>query len=211
MFCPSCSAPSAEGAKFCKSCGFSLTALTNALSGSSPNDPVRDREYKRARKQIADGIQGSAIGAAFAVGAVVAYLLLPQSGAYYAVSLGLALFGVIKLFKSIGNIVDAKMGAKMLGSQAPAPRGTGNLTAAPTGPPVPPTTRVSQLLAGDATTPVTPARPPSPPAGEKAVNPGLPGGVPSTGRVSTGRVYREHSSPLRKPDKESDLLSKLRS
>src|SRR5262245_33520269 len=211
MFCPSCSSPTADGAKFCKSCGFSLTVITQALSGSSTlSDPLRDREFKRARKQITDGIQGASIGAALAVGAIVAYILMPQSAIYYIIELILALAGVIKLFKSIGHIIDAKVGTKLLNQTTPQ-RGTGALptTTPQTFAPVPPTTRVSQRLPGDATTPVNPSKEPGPASPDRPANPGFPS-VPGTTRVGTGRVYREHSSPLRKPEKEGGFLSKLR-
>ena len=211
MFCPSCSASTVEGAKFCKACGFSLTAVTQALTGAALTDPLRDREYKRARKQITDGIHGAAIGAGLTVGAIVAYLLLPAGAAYYAVSLILALAGVIKLFKSIGQIIDAKVGSKLLGPGAQLPRGTGSLAGQQQAfTPAAPTTRVSQRLPADATTPVTPSKEPSPTTSERPMTPGLPGNPPGTTRVSTGRVYREHSSPLRKPEKEGGFLSKLR-
>ncbi|HEU4390762.1 MAG TPA: zinc ribbon domain-containing protein [Blastocatellia bacterium] len=207
MFCPSCSATTVEGAKFCKACGFSLTAITQALSGTAMTDPLRDRELKRARKQIADAIQGSAIGAALTVGAIVAYVMLPAGATYYAVSLVLALGGVIKLFKSIGQIIDAKVGSKLL-NPGVQPRGTGSLAGQQQSfAPAAQTTKVSQRMpAGDATTPVTPSKDPSPSTAERPISPGVPG----TSRVSTGRVYREHSSPLRKPEKEGGFLSKLR-
>ena len=68
MYCPGCSTQAAEGAKFCKSCGMNLSVVTQALSGGvSVSDPLRDREFKRARKQVSDGIQGLAIGSAVIV------------------------------------------------------------------------------------------------------------------------------------------------
>jgi hypothetical protein len=92
------------------------------------------------------------------------------------------------------------------------PRGTGSLAGQQqqSYAPAPPTTRVSQRLPADATTPVTPSKDPSPSTAERPLPPGMPGSTPTTGRVSTGRVYREHSSPLRKPEKEGGFLSKLR-
>lgn len=214
MFCPSCSSPTAEGAKFCKSCGLSLTVVTKALSGTTTSDPLREREYKRARRQISDGIQGASIGAALLIGAVVAYLLLPADGLYYAVSLALALGGLIKLFRSIGHVVDARVGPRLLENGAPVARGSGGLSGQPA-PAGAPTTRVSQRLAVDATKPaVAPAAPPpeavSPGERTDGRTPANPASLVGANRVGTSRVSREHSSPLRKSDKELEILSKLR-
>ena len=89
MFCPTCSTAAAEGAKFCKTCGLNLTIVTQALSGGViAADPMRDREYKRARKSISDGIQGVAVGAALllAIGLIgsgfLAVPVLTGSSAY---------------------------------------------------------------------------------------------------------------------------------
>lgn len=221
MFCPSCSSPTAEGAKFCKSCGLSLTVVTQALNGSPvTSDPIREREYKRARRQVSDGIQGAAIGAALLMGAAVAYLLLPKDGIFYAVSLGLALAGLIKLFRSIGHVVDAKVGPRLLEKSGQVTRATGNLAPqpAPTGLG---TTRVSQRLSVDVTkhgqTPKelpqpekveTPAWSQSP--GSESPGSQSPGTPIGTTRVGTSRVGREQSSPLRKSEKGQDVLSRLR-
>jgi hypothetical protein len=59
MYCPGCSTQANDGAKFCKSCGLNLSVITQALNGGMVvSDPIRDREFKRARKQISDGIHG---------------------------------------------------------------------------------------------------------------------------------------------------------
>src|SRR5881396_1723979 len=103
MYCPGCSTQSIEGAKFCKSCGMNLSVVTQALNGGVViSDPIRDREFKRARKQISDGIHGSAIGAALLVAAALLYFLIRTTPWIYPVSIVLALGGIIKLFRSIG-------------------------------------------------------------------------------------------------------------
>jgi len=181
------------------------------------SDPLRDREFKRARKQISDGIQGSAIGTALLVSASLPYFLMrmiemPVNTYVYTVSLALALAGIIKLFRSIGSIIDSKIGPKLL-DPALQPRATGGLSA-PIAQAAATTVRPSQRLS------------PEPSRG----NGGQPGhtrlatvdgqvnvasSLPappdeSLSRPVTGRINREHSSPLRKLEKEDDLLSKLR-
>ena len=206
MYCPGCSTKSADGAKFCKACGMNLTVITQALSGAvSVQDPARDREYKRTRRQISDGINGVALGGAILVAAVIAYTLIPYAPFAYSITLILALVGLIKLFRNVGNILDAKVGNKLLDS-ALQPRTTGGLSAGnlPTNPaftkpsvdprrPVAPTARVS--LTGSL------AKPSS-----ASLNEPSPASPPSL----TGRVNREHSSPLRKLDFEEELMSRLR-
>src|ERR1051325_6504832 len=128
MYCPGCSTQSIEGAKFCKSCGMNLNVIIQALNGGVIiSDPARDREFKRARKQISDGIQGSAIGAAILVAAALSYFLIPRSSWVYVVSLTLALAGIIMLFRSIARIIDAKIGPKLL-DPALQPRARGGLS-----------------------------------------------------------------------------------
>ena len=215
MYCPSCSTQSIEGAKFCKTCGMNLGVVTQALSGGvTVTDPLRDREYKRARKQISDGIQGFSVGAAFLAGAALAYFIMPRNTYVYVVALGLALVGIIILFRSIGRIIDAKVGQKLL-DPALQPRGTGGLTSSqPNQTPVALNTRQSQRLVADPLR--NPAAQPAntrPVAAEKMPDqlPQIPATpLEAIPRPLTGRVNREHSTPLRKPDKEEDLISKLR-
>jgi hypothetical protein len=113
--------------KFCKSCGMNLSAITQALNGGVVvSDPLRDREFKRTRKQISDGIHGSAVGAALLVAAALPYILIPKTPWVYTVSLLLALGGIVKLFRGVGSILDAKVGPKLV-DPALQPRGTGGL------------------------------------------------------------------------------------
>jgi hypothetical protein len=206
MYCPGCSKQSADGAKFCKACGMNLTVVTQALSGSvAVQDPVRDREYKRNRRQISDGISGGAIGIAILVAAGVAYALIPNTPFAYTVTLILALVGLIKLFRNIGNILDAKVGNRLLDPSL-QPRTTGSLNAislpgASAGSRtsdenrrlVPPTARITSpgTLNKSGSAQLSPQSFSAPPA-------------------MTGRVNREHSSPLRKLDIEDELMSRLR-
>ena len=204
MYCPGCSTHSMDGAKFCKSCGMNLSVITQALNGGVViSDPIRDREFKRARKQISDGIHGSAIGAALLVAAALLYFLIHTTTWIYPVSLMLALGGIIKLFRSVGSIVDAKVGPKLL-DPALQPRATGGLNSSQS---FPATVRSSQRLSTGQ------------PAHTRAIameseSGGTP--VPSEtpgenfARPLTGRINREHSSPLRSFDKDDDLMSKLR-
>ena len=212
MYCPGCSTQASEGVKFCKVCGMNLGVITQAMNGGVViSDPVRDREYKRARKQISEGIQGSAIGAALLIAAALAYSFLPRNTYVYVLCLGLGLGGVIQLFKSIAGIVDAKVGPKLL-DPALQPRATGNLssTAISTGGPV--NVRASQRLPADMpglSKPNTTGTRPVIAGGEHQ---GQAGPVPqpeSAPRPGTGRVNREHSSSLKGFDKD-DLMSKLR-
>ena len=193
---------------------MNLGVVTQALNGGvTVTDPLRDREYKRARKQISDGIQGVAVGAAFLAGAALAYFIMPRNSYVYAIALGLALVGIIILFRSIGRIIDSKVGQKLL-DPALQPRGTGGLTSSqPLVSPVAANTRQSQRLVADPLR--NPAAQPAntrPVAVEKAQDalPQIPAPLESIPRPLTGRVNREHSTPLRKPDKEEDLISKLR-
>jgi hypothetical protein len=214
MYCPTCSSAAAEGAKFCKTCGLNLTIVTQALSGGViASDPMRDREYKRARKSISDGIQGMAVGAALLLAAAGAYMLLPKERLAYIVALAAALAGLVTFFRSLGHIVDAKIGPKLLDpalqnrGTGPLPGGLVGATAVISGQGRRPgseagkSTVLQQDLARTPGPDKVSARPPN--------SPGAPGpNVPP--RMGTGRVNREHSSPLRKTGREDDLLSKLR-
>lgn len=219
MYCPGCSTQSIEGAKFCKACGINLNFISQALNGSVVvSDPFRDREFKRARKQISDGIQGSAIGAALLVAAALPYILMrviemPVNTYVYTISLALALGGIVKLFRSIGSIIDAKIGPKLL-DPALQPRGTGGLSA-PIAQAVNPSGRPSQRLSPDLVKPNGGAHH----GNTRPVSAESPVSVPpilaapldeNLARPVTGRINREHSSPLRKLEKEDDLMSKIR-
>src|SRR5688572_14814574 len=130
MYCPSCSTKAIEGAKFCKSCGMNLTIITQAINGSvAVTEPGRDREFKRARRQISEGIKGAAIGAAILIAAALAYLLITNAPFAYGITLLLALVGLIKLFINIGGILDAKVGAKLV-DQTLQTRASGGLNGA---------------------------------------------------------------------------------
>ena len=194
---------------------MNLGVVTQALNGGvTVTDPLRDREYKRARKQISDGIHGFAVGGAFVAGAALTYFLVPRSSYVYALALALALFGIIKIFRSVGSIIDARVGPKLL-DPALQPRGTGGLSSTLANQTTPATNvRPSQRLVADALR--NPAAQPAntrPVAGEKGVEQLLQSPLPPLDGMSrplTGRVNREHSTPLRKPDPEEDLISKLR-
>ncbi|HEY7912186.1 MAG TPA: hypothetical protein VIG62_09775, partial [Blastocatellia bacterium] len=176
--------------------------------GMVVSDPIRDREFKRARKQISDGIHGSAIGAALVVAAAVPYFLIERSSWLYTVTLVLALAGIVKLFKSVGSIIDAKVGPKLLDPSLQT-RATGNLNGAGLPANVRPSQRLPELdkvAAG----PVSHTRPVSPEEASNAAH--LPANLPASSppRIGTGRINREHSSPLGKLDKDDDLMSRLR-
>jgi hypothetical protein len=194
--------------KFCKSCGMNLSAVTQALNGGvvAVSDPLRDREFKRTRKQISDGIHGSAVGTALLIGAALPYFLIPSTTWMYTASLVLALAGIVKLFRSIGSIIDAKVGPKLI-DPALQPRGTGGLgngVSLPTG--VRPSQQSQRLVAGQ------PANTRAFALEGEARASALPTEPPpeSLVRPMTGRINREHSSPLRAFDKDDDLISKLR-
>jgi hypothetical protein len=217
MYCPSCSTQANEGAKFCKSCGINLNVITQALNGGAiVSDPARDREYKRARKQITDGIHGSAVGAALLIAAALPYLLTKLNGMamntyVYTLSLAIALAGIVKLFRSIGSIIDAKVGPKLL-DPALQPRGTGGLNVAQAVAPA--SVKQSQRLSSDPVKAngqqIAHTRPVS--FGNSSH---LPSSLPpqneeNAARQATGRINREHSSPLGRIEKEDELMSKLR-
>jgi hypothetical protein len=218
MYCPICSTQAIEGAKFCKSCGMNLNVVTQALNGSvAISDPLRDREFKRARKQITDGIQGLSIGAALFLAAALPYVLtrlvgMPMNTYIYTLSLFLALAGIVKLFRSTGSIIDAKVGQKLLdpalqpraasGGLSPTQSAANPAAAKPSRPlPVdpskagvaPPVSTRPFALEGNGDTPAV-----EPPIEDLLARP------------VTGRINREHSSPLRRFEKEDDLLSRLR-
>jgi hypothetical protein len=184
---------------------MNLTIIAQAINGGVVvADPARDRDYKRTRKQISGGINGAAIGAALLIAAVVAYLTMKETGLFaYPVTLVLALIGLIKLFKNIGEIVDAKVGAKLIEAQ-PQPRPTGGLNSTGIGSPI-----AGSRNSGEFRSPlVNPTR---------VVSTGtLTPSKPSTGstgdkpQASTGRVNREFSTPLRKADMDEDIMARLR-
>jgi len=183
---------------------MNLSAVTQALNGGVVvSDPLRDREFKRTRKQISDGIHGSAVGLALLVAAALPYFLIPKTPWVYTASLLLALGGIVKLFRGVGSIIDAKVGPKLV-DPALQPRATGGLN---NGQSLPPGVRPSQRLSagqpantrafaleGEASGSALPSEP----SGE------------SLARPMTGRINREHSSQLRAFDKDDDLMSKLR-
>jgi hypothetical protein len=212
MYCPSCSTKAIEGAKFCKSCGMNLNIISQALTGSlGVADPLRDRDYKRARKEISEGINGSAIGAAFLVAAGLGFFLVPNHTLVYVAELVLALFGLVKLFRSVARILDAKVGSKLMDPQR-QPRSTGALSTAAASSSAPAGNRVSQRLSNPAS-PAGPGGNTRPVAPDSSSTPtSLPPaqGEPAPARAFTGRVNREHSSPLRRPDRDEDLMAKLR-
>jgi hypothetical protein len=184
---------------------MNLSVITQALSGGVVvvSDPIRDREFKHARKQISDGIHGSAVGAALLVAAALPYFLIPKTPWIYTVSLLLALGGIVKLFRSIGSIVDAKVGPKLL-DPALQPRATGGLnngSALLTAP------RPSQRLGSG-----QPVHTRAFSLQNEAANPPANSETPVENypRSMTGRINREHSTPLRSFDKDHDLISKLR-
>lgn len=210
MYCPGCSTQSNEGVKFCKVCGMNLSTITQALSGVVVvSDPIRDREFKRARKQISDGIQGSAVGAAILLAAAIPYFIVTPLSSWLLVwLLGLALFGIVKLFRSIGGIIDAKVGPKLL-DPALQPRATGGLNGsqlASSG-----LVRPSQRLVEPSGKPAG-QRPNTHPVGltpeKETVTSPSPTENPS--RPGTGRINRELSSPLSRLDVGNDMVSKLR-
>jgi hypothetical protein len=228
MYCPTCSTQAIEGAKFCKTCGMNLNVVTQALNGDViVTDPLREREFKRARKQISDGIHGIAVGSALLVAAALPYILnktvgLPLNNYITALALALALAGIIKLFRSIGSIIDAKVGQKLLDPNL-QPRATGNLNAVASSTAAA-SAKSSQRLATESSRINF-----SPPANTRAVAlesdapelklaersskaPSMPTGTfdESLIRPGTGRINREHSTPLRRLEKDDDLMSKLR-
>ncbi len=204
MYCPTCSTLSSDGVKFCKSCGMNLSVVTQALNGGvAVSDPLRDREFKRARKQISDGIHGSAVGAALLVAAALPYFLIPKTPWMYTASLLLALGGIVKLFRGIGSIIDAKVGPKLV-DPALQPRATGGLS---NGVSLPAGVRPSQRLSAG-----QPVNTRAFALEGEARGSALPSEASgeSLARPMTGRINREHSSPLRAFDKDDDLMSKLR-
>jgi hypothetical protein len=205
MYCPSCSTQSIEGAKFCKSCGMNLTIITQAISGSVVvADPGRDREFKRTRRQISEGIKGASIGAALLGVACLAYVLIQAGPVAYCITLVLALVGLIKFFINIGSIMDAKVGTKFV-DPALQPKASGGLngTSIPGAP-------VGSKASGEYRRPILPTARASQ-TGNLQNNPsaGLSNAMDKPPAM-TGRVNREHSMPLRKLEAEEDLMAKLR-
>ena len=212
MFCPGCSTAAPEGAKFCKSCGLNLTVVTQAVGGGVATvDPLREREYRRARKKISDGIHGSAIGVGMLVVAGAAYLFLPKETVYLAAVLIVGLLGVIKFFISIGHIIDAKVGSKLLDPSL-QPRATGSLTGPLQPSSGPLGSNPSRRLTPDAKPPAPQSDPPRTPLLDRnrPAGPYVPTTPAAPTRAVTGRVNVEQSSPLRKSEREDDLMSKLR-
>lgn len=204
MYCPTCATQAIEGAKFCKACGLNLSVVAQALNGGvSVADPMRDREFKKARKQISDGIHGTAIGAALLVAAALPYFLVkPITTWAVSITLVLALAGIIKLFRSAGSIVDAKLGPKLL-DPALQQRATGNLNSNLAG--AASITRPSQRLVA----PQPHTRPVSTEDAGMMPQTSVPAPVENLPRIGTGRINREHSSPLHRLE-DDDLMSKLR-
>jgi len=182
---------------------MNLGVVTQALNGGVVvSDPLRDREFKRVRKQVSDGIHGSALGAALLIATALPYLFIPLTPWVYTVSLLLALGGIVKLFRGVGSIVDAKVGPKLL-DPALQPRGTGGLSTQS----MPVNVRPSQRLLASQPAHTRPVS-----LDSEARSGMLPSDLSAEGlgRSMPGRINREHSSPLRAFDKDDDLMSKLR-
>ncbi|MBI3651318.1 MAG: hypothetical protein HY231_09895 [Acidobacteria bacterium] len=191
---------------------MNLTIITQAISGSVVvADSGRDREFKRTRRQISEGIKGASIGAALLGAAGLTYFLIQAGAISYSLTLILALAGLIKLFLNIGSIVDARVGAKLV-DQNLTPRATGGLnsTSLPSPPAGSKASGEYRRASGEYRRPVAPTARTSP-TGALPNNPSatLPTPVERPPAM-TGRVNREHSMPLRKLEGEDDLLSKLR-
>jgi len=212
MYCPGCSTQANEGAKFCKVCGMNLSAITQALSGVAVvSDPIRDREFKHARKQISDGIQGSAVGAAILLAAALPYFLVKPLASWLLVwSLALALLGTVKLFRSIGGVIDAKVGPKLL-DPALQPRATGSLNGSQLAASglIRPSQRLVELPGKPAAGQRSHTQPIGVPTDADAAST-PPNPVESPPRQGTGRINRELSSPLSRIDVGDDMVSKLR-
>lgn len=214
MYCPGCSTPAVDGAKFCKSCGMNLTVINQALNGGvTISDPARNREYKRTRRQITDGINGAAIGAALLIASLITYLVVKEGWIVYPITLSLALLGLIKLFRSLGSIVDARVGNKFLDANLINNQTPIGLTSNPTSglssqfgaknssdyrPPATPTSRTP--LTGTLGSAPFNSAPLSAPLPSEALG----------NRPPVGRVNREQSSPLKKLEIDDDILSRLR-
>lgn len=191
---------------------MNLSVITHALTGGVVvADPMRHREIKRARKQISDGINGSAIGAGLLVAAALPYFLAPRTPWIYTATLLLALAGVVKLFRSIASMIDAKVGAKLLDPALQPRGGTGALNGQLNGLALPGGVNQSQRLgeSGKSRQPAytRPVAFDSDPSGSPLPADPVPDNI---GRPLTGRINREHSSPLKAFDKDDDLMSKLR-
>jgi hypothetical protein len=145
---------------------------------------------------------------ALLVAAGVCYYLFPIEKAALISSLILALGGLIKLFKSIGTMIDAKIGSKVV-SPVHVSKVTGSLTP----------TKAQALTQANLRSASRLSMDPSkfPQAqhintrmpGEESPVARLPESPLGSARAAPGRVNREHSSQLIKPDKD-DLMSKLR-
>jgi len=211
MFCPGCSNASADGAKFCKSCGMNLTSVSQALSGGPATvDPFRDREYKRARKKISDGIQSAAAGLALVAVAAGIYLFLPKEKLWYGLSLVIALVGLIGFFRGLGHVLDAKVGQKLV-DPALKPRATGTLSNSvlQTASISNPSKRVSPEAAKSAAKPDAQKRPVAkrPEKSVPNMNPATP---VNPARQGTGRISGERPGLDRLSAADEDLMSKLR-
>jgi hypothetical protein len=212
MFCPGCSMASPDGAKFCKSCGMNLTVVSHALSGGgAATDPIREREYKRARKKISDGIQGSAVGLALMAAAVLIYYFLAKDKFWYAISLTIALAGLIGFFRSLGHIIDAKVGPKLLDPSL-QPRATGPLSG-PLPQSAPQPANLSKRLPAEIAKAIPARDPQKSQVLNKADGP-RPGAMeappaPGSSRPPTTRISREPGQ-FDRLGKDDDLMSKLR-
>ncbi|PYP86249.1 MAG: hypothetical protein DMF61_14165 [Blastocatellia bacterium AA13] len=224
MYCPSCSTQAADGAKFCKTCGLSLTIINQAINGDTGfSDPLRDREYKRARKQISEGIHGISVGAAFLTACGLAYAFLSVQQTFVLIPvLSLALIGLVFVFRNAGKLIDAKVGQKMA-SRPTQLRGTGALGSAPVTTAFQPQARSSSKsnppsgASSSSSSPLAPAQPnqsvqrsqTAQPAATQRRSTALAPMNPSR-PLPTGRINREQSSPLRRDKKDDDLLAKIR-
>ena len=122
MYCPNCATPNAEDAKFCRSCGATLSLVPQALTGRLPDARSRRRRHDRKRHSedegpatVADGITKVFMGVGFIIVSCACFFFAPAGRIWW---FWLLIPAFTMLGKGIAEICSAKYGPNLSGGQS---------------------------------------------------------------------------------------------
>lgn len=121
MFCPRCGIQTADSATFCRGCGFSLSLVSQALTGNLAGVPTRRDEDHKGKKppNLAEVFTTISSGLGFVLMALASLFFAPAGRIwwYWVLIPAFPLFG-----KGIAMIVELKLGQRRAAAlQLPAP------------------------------------------------------------------------------------------
>lgn len=133
MYCPQCAAQNVDGAKFCRSCGLKLEAVTLALSSESDgslekkgkNEPQTIEDWTEKRiKGAKDITTGTILLTISLLIGLAMSLLVPQGVPWmliWIVFFGwLACWGGIEIAVGLGNLLESKSRLRLMETKSKA-------------------------------------------------------------------------------------------